>query len=335
MSSLEFLTSHPPNAGVDPSVMGGKPMSQSAMYMRNNFPIPDRAPEWFVVSMPGLPERALTVQELEAHERVRDRIVLECAGNGRALMSPVPEGTPWRLGGVSLIDVEGVRLKDALGVVPDNVVEIVLTGADTGEVTPEGEINYQFSLRRDTALSNDPLLVTHIGGEPLTMEHGAPVRLVVRRRYAMMSVKWLTRIEGIDHAFEGHFVSKYRYFGDDDEPDGTRVGLMRPRSLIAAPGDGDIIPAGKVTVEGSAWSSSNDVSKVQVSGGGTTWIDAEMTEKGPGLVTWSADLDMTAGVATILTRAMDRTGAIQPESPRWNRNGYANNVQHAIVVTVA
>jgi DMSO/TMAO reductase YedYZ molybdopterin-dependent catalytic subunit len=41
----------------------------------------------------------------------------------------------------------------------------------------------------------DAMLVTHWQGEPLTAEHGGPMRLVVPHLYFWKSAKWLTRIE--------------------------------------------------------------------------------------------------------------------------------------------
>lgn len=41
----------------------------------------------------------------------------------------------------------------------------------------------------------DALLATHVGGEPLTAGHGAPVRLVVPERRGFQWIKWVARIE--------------------------------------------------------------------------------------------------------------------------------------------
>jgi DMSO/TMAO reductase YedYZ molybdopterin-dependent catalytic subunit len=43
--------------------------------------------------------------------------------------------------------------------------------------------------------ARDVLLATHVGGEPLTFVHGAPLRAVVPSRRGWFWVKWLTRIE--------------------------------------------------------------------------------------------------------------------------------------------
>jgi len=45
--------------------------------------------------------------------------------------------------------------------------------------------------------ARDVLLATHVGGEPLTHVHGAPLRAVVPTRRGWFWVKWLTRIEVI------------------------------------------------------------------------------------------------------------------------------------------
>jgi DMSO/TMAO reductase YedYZ molybdopterin-dependent catalytic subunit len=42
------------------------------------------------------------------------------------------------------------------------------------------------------------LLATHIGGEPLSLGHGAPVRLVVPGRRGFWWVKWVQRVELVD-----------------------------------------------------------------------------------------------------------------------------------------
>ena len=44
-------------------------------------------------------------------------------------------------------------------------------------------------------LADDALVATHHDGEPLTLEHGAPARLIVPRLYAWKSAKWLGGLE--------------------------------------------------------------------------------------------------------------------------------------------
>jgi DMSO/TMAO reductase YedYZ molybdopterin-dependent catalytic subunit len=47
-------------------------------------------------------------------------------------------------------------------------------------------------------LTDDALVATEHDGEPLSLEHGGPARLIVPRLYAWKSAKWLSAIELID-----------------------------------------------------------------------------------------------------------------------------------------
>ncbi|MCH8982577.1 MAG: molybdopterin-dependent oxidoreductase [Acidobacteria bacterium] len=337
MSDLYVLTTEPPNLGMRLANQDGRLLSQTEMYMRNNFPIPDVAPTSIDVVVPGRPARKLDAAELAQYRQHTIQTVLECAGNGRRLMDPVPSGAPWHLGAASAIEIRGARLNEVLAPLPPDISEVVFTGADSGTVEPEGQIPYQFSLSRSLAESDAPLLVTHIGGEPLTRDHGAPVRLVVPGHYAMKSVKWLTRIEAVIEPFRGHFVAKYRYYEDSSVEDGAPVGLIQVRSVISDPGDRDRLSPGMTTVRGSAWTGTGKIDKVEVSlDDGATWQEAALdgAEGDAAPVRWSYEAELKVGARSIVARAIDSTGARQPMASRWNRNGYGNNVAHRVAITV-
>jgi DMSO/TMAO reductase YedYZ molybdopterin-dependent catalytic subunit len=59
------------------------------------------------------------------------------------------------------------------------------------------------------------LLAYEADGEPLTPEHGWPVRLVVPSRYFWKSAKWLRGLELLDHDEPG-FWERYGYHNDAD-----------------------------------------------------------------------------------------------------------------------
>ncbi|MEX2134741.1 MAG: molybdopterin-dependent oxidoreductase [Acidimicrobiia bacterium] len=315
-------------------MLDGRRLAPGSIYQRNNFSVPI-SPAREIAVRTGLGRFALNLEELGRLPRVDLDMMLECAGNGRALMDPTPEGTPWALGAVSPVRFSGVRLLDAVGVLPETVVELVFTGSDSGVVEPEGRVNYQFSLTPD--LWDHALLATHLDDQPLPFEHGGPVRLVVPGQYAMKSVKWLRAIDAVEEPFSGHFVNKYSYFGDSKEPEAAPVGDIEVRSLIAEPADGSTRPEGKMVVKGMAWSSTSGISSVKLShDGGETWSAAAVqpspSQYGP--ATWQAELTLAPGIYVIAAKATDASGAAQPEDPRWNRNGYANNVVHRVTVTV-
>ncbi len=54
---------------------------------------------------------------------------------------------------------------------------------------------YTANIPIDAFLEDEVVLATHHDGQPLTPEHGAPLRAVVPGRYAWKSVKWLRGVE--------------------------------------------------------------------------------------------------------------------------------------------
>lgn len=332
MSQLEFLTTEPPNAGTPLNLLDGSDLAPGEIYMRNNFAPPATAPSNVSVEI-GDTTLTLSPEQVDDLPRVELRMVLECAGNGRTYMDPVPEGTPWDLGAASPVRFEGARLTDAIGDIPDNISELVFTGADTGTVEPEGYINYQFSLARTEWGS--ALLATRLTGAPIPHPHGGPIRLVVPGQYAMKSVKWLESIRGSTGDFAGHFVKQYRYFGMDGVAEGQAVGPILVRSLISFPKDRATVPRGPIIIRGSAWSGQGPVTEVSVStDGGHQWSKARLD--GPGSMyaaqAWRIETSLDAGHHDLMARAADGAGHTQPLTPRWNRNGYANNGAHRIEV---
>jgi DMSO/TMAO reductase YedYZ molybdopterin-dependent catalytic subunit len=332
------ITDQPPNSEVTPPALTGDTLSQREMYVRSNFALPLYPPKEFEVVVPGKRPRVLTPDMLAPFPGIEIDLVLECAGNGRGLLKPTPEGVAWLMGAASPISVRGVRLSDVLGPLPEDVTEIVFTGSDRGTVPMEREVPYQFSIGRELAQSKGPILATHIGGEPLSLLHGGPVRLIVPGHYAMKSVKWLTRVEAVTTPFAGHFVRQYRFFDDEIEPDGSKVADISVRSVISSPFEGETIHA-PVEVRGSAWSGSGEVSEVEVSlDGGETWHQSDLARRMTGgrwaPVKWAVTIEAETGPLTIMARARDSNGAVQPLESRRNLHGYANNVVHSVAADV-
>ena len=92
----------------------------------------------------------------------------------------------------------------------------IVSGGLTGLVEPDPgggldlTITEQFarSMSLDEALGRDNLLCYEMNGEPLPPEHGFPVRLIAPGWYGVANVKWLTRIEVIDHRYAGRFMAR-------------------------------------------------------------------------------------------------------------------------------
>ncbi len=319
--------------------LGADAMPVGSFYTRSNFEIPTVDSDTWRLTVSGLvgDPMVLSLSELRSFGESTELVVLECAGNGRIYMDPVPDGAPWGLGAVSVAEFIGTPLARVLRAAnpSDEVAEFVFTGLDRGRVEPEGDINYAFSLDAGEASSDGPMLVWAMNGEPLTAEHGAPLRLVVPGAYGMASVKWLTSITALAEPFVGHFRMKYRYLGDPIASEGEHVGPMRVRSLIATPLDGDRIGR-ETAVHGAAWSGSGTIESVAVRVDDADWtqasIGAPLGRFAP--TPWSMSVRLELGSHVIQVRATDSAGNVQPREPIWNANGYANNVVHAVTVRV-
>ena len=102
----------------------------------------------------------------------------------------------WGLGAVGNATWSGVPLSAVLdrAKVKPGAIEVILEGADEGEVDkspkPSGKISFCRSLPLSKAQA-DVLLAYEMNGEKLSATHGFPVRAIVPGWYAMASVKWV------------------------------------------------------------------------------------------------------------------------------------------------
>ncbi len=287
---------------------------------------------------------SLDLDTLKAMPRHTQRVTLECAGNGRAHLSPRPVSQPWLTGAVGTADWTGVPLVDLLedaGLSAD-AVDVVFTGADHG-VERGIEQDYKRGLSVADATGGDVLVAYEMNGQPLPPQHGFPVRLVVPGWYGMAHVKWLCDIEVIDKQFDGfQNAEAYRWRESPDDP-GKPVTRIEPRALLVPPGFPDfmsrtrVLRPGPQQLQGRAWSGWGRVTKVEVStDNGRTW-DAADLEPAPSPSAWcrfSAEWEATPGEHWLRVRAHDETGRSQPLEQAWNRGGFANDADAAIRVVV-
>jgi DMSO/TMAO reductase YedYZ molybdopterin-dependent catalytic subunit len=198
-------------------------------------------------------------------------------------------------------------------------------------------VRFERSLTVDEARQSGALLAYAMNGEPLPVQHGYPVRLVVPGWYAVTSVKWLTDIEVIDTAFEGYFQSE-RYFYEWEREGGVirePVSLQRVRSLICEPAAGDDVECGDLTLRGVAWSGAAPIARVEVSVDGGPWVDARLIG-GQARHRWQwwelvARVERP-GEVVLRARATDCDGATQPDEAEWNRLGYGANAVHSVLI---
>lgn len=342
-SDGDIITREPLNAETPPSALGEPLTPLGAFFTRNNFPVPRIAPAEWRLQVGGLVDRprAFSFDDLRRLPAREMDVVLECAGNGRTLMTPLPEGTGWREGAVGCARFRGASFADvaqACGIRP-GAVELVFRGADAGKAAGR-EMSFERSLPVAKALHPETLLCYEMNGEPLRPEHGAPVRLLVPGWYGVASVKWLVEARAVDRPFEGHFQrERYVYEQRKGEPGAAPVREMRVKSLFASPLPGAAVRAGAtVPVAGWAWSGAAPVARVDVSDdGGRSWHAARLgPSRGPyAWRGWTYDWTPTgAGEAVLLCRATDEAGRAQPDRPEWNVHGYGYNAPQRRVVRV-
>jgi DMSO/TMAO reductase YedYZ molybdopterin-dependent catalytic subunit len=317
-------------------------------YVLTHYDIPAVDPASWRLEVGGAVDRPLSISldVLMRRPAVTSRVLIECAGNGRARLEPRPVSQPWLLEAVGQAEWTGTPLAPLLeeaGLSPA-AVDVAFTGADHG-VERGVEQDYARGLPLAEALRPETLLVWAMNGAPLPPQHGAPVRLVVPGWYGMAQVKWLTRIDVLSEPFTGfQNVTAYRLKVDADE-DGMPVDRIRPRALVAPPGWPDFmtrerfVPAGPVTLFGRAWSGRSPVARVEVStDGGLAWSDAALAPADPGHPfswrSWSYGWTARPGRREVLVRATDEDGGTQPVEQDWNRQGMANNLVQRVPVTV-
>jgi DMSO/TMAO reductase YedYZ molybdopterin-dependent catalytic subunit/rhodanese-related sulfurtransferase len=327
-----------------PKLVGGVVMPNARFYVRNHFATPAvDATDWRL-SVGGLVERPLQLSLGDLQNMRSQSMVatLECAGNGRSMFEPPVDGEQWHLGAVSTAEWTGVPLREVLdsaGAEAD-ARDVVFRGADHGVVDQSRPpINFERGLSLDDARNSDALLAYAMNGEPLPVEHGFPLRLVVPGWYAVASVKWLTEIELTDTSLEAFFQTERYFF--ESQRDGTTVKepvrLQRVRSVITSPTSGSEVDSGRLTIRGVAWSGADAIGSVDVSVGDGPWQPAQMIgERRRHSWQWWELLTQVdeRGTTTLRSRATDLAGRVQPESPDWNRLGYGGNAIHTLPISV-
>ena len=327
-----------------PALIGGVVMPSSRFYVRNHFETPRLDPAAWRLEVTGLVDRPLRLSLRDLRNMRSQTVVatLECAGNGRFAFDPPADGEQWRLGAVSTAEWAGVPLTEILdraGLAPE-AREVVFRGADRGSPGQgAAPIRFERSLSVADARHSESLLAYAMNGEPLPLEHGYPLRLIVPTWYGVASVKWLTEIEVIRSAFTGFFqTERYVY---ETQRDGARasepVRLQKVRSVIIEPVADHDVAVGDLVIRGMAWSGAAPIDKVEVSVGDSPWQTASLIgERRRHSWQWWELLTRidSPGQATLRARATDLAGRTQPDRPDWNRLGYGGNAVQSVRLLV-
>ena len=273
----------------------------------------------------------LTLDQIRAMGGTPRVVTLECAGNGRGLFRlPMTSGVQWERGAVSTATWTGVPLRAILDRArPTDGAQHFWMGAMDRAPLPTAPV-FLRSIPRATAL-DDAFVAYEMNGKPIPALHGGPLRLIVPGWFGMASTKWLTSIHARRVESDNNFMAKgYRY------ADQSPVTTIRVKSLITSVADGARVSGSQIVVKGQAWSGagSGGIRGVELSSdGGRTWRAARLVgPEAPGAWrSWEADVPIVAsGRQSLMSRATDRQGAVQPVHAIANPGGYGNNSIHEV-----
>jgi sulfite oxidase len=319
-----------------------------AFFVRQHLPRPapiDRAA--YRLTLNGMVSKPVevTLAELERLPQQTLPAVIECTGNGRGFYSPKVPGIQWGRGAIGNAEWSGPRISDVLKLagVSASATWLEIDGADRGvAATPD----FVRAMPMHKALHPATLLALKMNGQPLPDIHGAPARLIVPGWDGTSSVKWVVRITAAAQQTAGFFMNPgYRYPKYALEPGSAPkpaelevIEGMPVKSTITAPEDRAKLPLGPVTIRGFAWAGENAIDRVEVStDGGSRWTAAVLTgAKLPfAWRLWRHDWKPSEqGYYSILSRATDTAGRVQPIVSAWNPSGYLWNAIDRIGVLV-
>ncbi|WP_421740871.1 molybdopterin-dependent oxidoreductase [Cellulomonas sp.] len=287
-------TAAPVPAGVDVGVEGVGPWQTPAdefYRIDTALVVPQVDPSTWTLRVHGMVEQEVTLtwDELLASHLVEAWVTLACVSN------PV---------GGDLIGNQkwlGLPLADVLARArPTADADMVLSRSVDGFTasTPLAALTD----------GRDALLAIAMDGEPLPVEHGFPVRMVVPGLYGYVSAtKWVTELRVT------RFADATAYWTDRGwSPEGP----IKTQSRIEVPRPSSSVPAGSVVVAGTAWAQHRGVTGVQVRVDEGSWNDATLADDG-GIDSWrqwSWTWDAEPGEYQLFVRASDpqgpQTGAV-------------------------
>ena len=324
-------------------------------YIRSHGDLPKLDAATHAITVAGMVETplALTLAELQSRFTPRTvTAVMQCAGNRRADMQQVETttGDPWAPGAIGNAEWTGVPLSTVLraaGARLDPDLHVAFESADVADNEDAPDAPYGVSIPMAKALCADVLIAWAMNGEPLTREHGAPLRMVVPGFAGVRSPKWLKSIvvqAEPSTAFQQ--AHDYLLFPPDmrkdtkDEARGVTITAMPLNAAICEPQPGATLKTGTTTVRGYAIATDRAVTRVDVSpNGGRTWVQATIEDHGNtrwSWTLWHAALDLTEGEHELAVRAWDAAGQTQPAQPddTWNFKGYLSAAWHRVRVVV-
>jgi len=156
------------------------------------------------------------------------------------------------------------------------------------------------------ALEPTTFVAYAMNGSPLPQRHGFPARILTPGLFGLNSVKWVTRVEVVDHHEKGFY-----------ELQGWGPSFVIPNRSTFFVGDFQtpFAPATSIPIRGNAFAGNRGVAKVDVSSdGGQSWQPARIDYPGTELTWayWTFDWQpRSPGDYLLVARTTDRQGGVQ------------------------
>ncbi|XP_017107415.2 sulfite oxidase, mitochondrial [Drosophila bipectinata] len=335
-------------------------------YVRNHLPVPVIKEEEYELEIEtgaAKPPLTLNLAGIRALPKHSVTAAIMCGGNRRSEMTKFKavKGLSWGAGAVGNAKWSGARLCDVLaqqGVQPDESRHVIFEGADLDPTShPYGA---SIPLAKAMDPRGDVLLAYEMNDEPLSRDHGYPIRVIVPGTVGARNVKWLTRIVVADVESDSHWQQNdYKGFSpstDWDTVDFSKsdaIQAMPVTSAICTPQPGSRVKVDEdgdgrhITVRGYAWSGGGrKIVRVDLTNDeGQSWHVAELEQEDKpdgrhyGWSLWTARLPVTDaqrqhGDLEIWAKAVDSAYNVQPEKFEyiWNLRGVLANAYHKVKV---
>ena len=291
---------------------------------------PELDPSQHSLMIHGLVDRPLKfdLDSLARYPTVSATHFLECSGNSffNAIMDePMQAGCDILHGLLSNAQWTGVPLRvlmDEVGLRPEGKW-VVAVGNDAPSLARSIPVE---------KVLDDGMLALYQNGERLRPEQGYPMRLLLPGFEGNMNVKWVTSLWVTDApAHTKHESGEYTELLSD----GGAVKFtfaMDVKSLITHPSATmTMTGSGFYEISGLAWSGAGRVKKVDVSAdGGESWAEAELEEPilSRSLTRFRIPWRWDGSPATIMSRAEDEAGSVQPTRTAWKARYDPSNFLH-------
>jgi len=343
-------------------------------FVRNHHPMPliDDKDYILTISGLGLPhghvDRAVTFTLADLQSKFNKTVVtssIQCGGNRRDQMNKVRKtfGSPWNVSAMSNAKFGGVLLSDLLRSVGVDINSATAAGINHIQFAGAEGMEASIPVQKGLNPWGDVLIAYEMNDQPIPIQHGKPVRVIVPGHVGVRNVKWLTQIKLSTEESHGPWQRGMSYKGFSPSTrslDGIDVEAIpslqeQPvQSAILAPSNDQntiwTVKCGdKIPVKGYAYSGGGrGIVRVDVSiDNGESWTTAQLKEgkeqpmhRAWAWTFWEATIDVPKDLAgrkmEIISKATDASYNVQPDTVAgiWNLRGINCNAWHRVEVEV-